>query len=194
LNSGAQFVIMGDQNADPNDGDSFDNAILQVLNNPRVNTNFIPTSAGGVRQSIVLVSDNNFSSTQFTQVLALGADLVPTVIPTVETRPDLIDDSTLPFSQRADADDPAIYVNSTDSQKSLVLGSVKNVGLRVYDLSGNLLQEINPGNIRYNNVDLQYGFKLVYAGEGNNTITTANGDNLIYAGAGGEFKNTTFNQ
>jgi 3-phytase len=140
LNSGAQFVIMGDQNADPNDGDSFDNAILQVLNNPRVNTNFIPTSAGGVRQSIVLVSDNNFSSTQFTQVLALGADLVPTVIPTVETRPDLIDDSTLPFSQRADADDPAIYVNSTDSQKSLVLGSVKNGGLRVYDLSGNLLQ------------------------------------------------------
>ncbi|BAZ11824.1 phytase [Calothrix sp. NIES-4071] len=112
------------------------------------------------RQSIVLVSDNNFSSTQFTQILALDADLVPTVIPTVETRPDLIDDSSLPFSQRADADDPAIYVNSTDSQKSLVLGSVKNAGLRVYDLSGNLLQEINPGNIRYNNVDLQYGFKL----------------------------------
>ncbi|MBW4605588.1 MAG: phytase [Calothrix sp. FI2-JRJ7] len=112
------------------------------------------------RQSIVLVSDNNFSATQFTQILALDADLVPTVIPTVETRPDLIDDSTLPFSQRADADDPAIYVNSTDSQKSLVVTSVKNGGLRVYDLSGNLLQEINPGNIRYNNVDLQYGFKL----------------------------------
>jgi 3-phytase len=120
---------------------------------------FGPKLADG-RQSVVLVSDNNFSGTQFTQILTLGADLVPTVIPTVETRPDLIDDSNLPFSQRADADDPAIYVNSTDSQKSLVLTSVKNGGLRVYDLSGNLLQEINPGNIRYNNVDLQYGFKL----------------------------------
>ncbi|MBF2066064.1 MAG: phytase [Calothrix sp. C42_A2020_038] len=120
---------------------------------------FGPLLADG-RQSVVLVSDNNFSGTQFTQVLALGADLVPTVIPTVETRPDLIDDPNLPFSQRADADDPAIYVNSTDSQKSLVLASVKNGGLRVYDLSGKLLQEINPGNIRYNNVDLQYGFKL----------------------------------
>ena len=30
------------------------------------------------RQSVVLVSDNNFSATQFTQILTLGADLVPT--------------------------------------------------------------------------------------------------------------------
>lgn len=51
LNAGSQFVIMGDKNADPNDGDSFDNAILQILNNPRVNTNFIPTSLGGPQQA-----------------------------------------------------------------------------------------------------------------------------------------------
>ncbi|PAX54907.1 phytase [Brunnivagina elsteri] len=120
---------------------------------------FGPKLADG-RQSIVLVSDNNFSPTQFTQILTLGADLVPTVAPTVETRPDLIDDGTLPFSQRADADDPAIYINSTDSAKSFVVTSVKNGGLRIYDLSGNLLQTINPNNIRYNNIDLQYGFKL----------------------------------
>ena len=112
------------------------------------------------RQSIVLVSDNNFSQSQFTQVLTLGADLIPTAAPTVETRPDLFDDETLPIDQRADADDPAIYVNSTNSEKSLILTTVKNAGLRVYDLSGNLVQEINPGNIRYNNIDLQYGFKL----------------------------------
>jgi myo-inositol-hexaphosphate 3-phosphohydrolase len=120
---------------------------------------FGPKLADG-RQSIVLVSDNNFSPTQFTQILTLGADLVPSAAPTVETRPDLVDDGTLPFSQRADADDPAIYVNSTDSAKSLVVTSVKNGGLRIYDLSGSLLQTINPDNIRYNNVDLQYGFKL----------------------------------
>ncbi|MCC5650816.1 phytase [Nostoc sp. XA013] len=112
------------------------------------------------RQSIVLVSDNNFGSTQFTQILTLGADLVSTAAPIVETRPDLFDDETLPVDQRADADDPAIYVNATNSADSLVLTSVKNAGLRVYDLSGNLLQTVNPGGIRYNNIDLQYGFKL----------------------------------
>lgn len=51
LNPGSKFVIMGDQNADPNDGDSFDKAILQVLNNPAVNSNFIPTSQGGPQQT-----------------------------------------------------------------------------------------------------------------------------------------------
>ena len=122
---------------------------------------FGPKLADG-RQSIVLVSDNNFSATQFTQIITLGADLVPTATPTVETRPALLDDGTLPFSQRADADDPAVYVNATDSAKSLVVTSVKNGGLRVYDLSGNLIQTINPSSpdVRYNNVDLQYGFTL----------------------------------
>ncbi|NEU81988.1 phytase [Nostoc sp. UIC 10630] len=123
------------------------------------------------RQSIVLVSDNNFGSTQYTQILTLGADLVPTAAPTVETRPDLLDDEdpALPaVDQNADADDPAIYVNATNSADSLVLTSVKNAGLRVYDLSGNLLQTVNPGGIRYNNIDLQYGFKL-----GNQSIDIA---------------------
>jgi 3-phytase len=122
---------------------------------------FGPKLADGT-QSIVLVSDNNFGATQFTQIITLSADVVPTVTPIVETRPALLDDGSLPFSQRADADDPAIYVNATDSSKSLVLTSVKNGGLRIYDLAGNLLQTINPSNpdIRYNNVDLQYGFTL----------------------------------
>ena len=137
---------------------------LNSLNLPTGTDNIEGITFGPVlpdgRQSIVLVSDNNFSQSQFTQVLTLGADLIPTATPTVETRPDLFNDPNLPFSQRADADDPAIYVNSTDSEKSLILTTVKNAGLRVYDLSGNLVQEVNPGNIRYNNVDLQYGFKL----------------------------------
>ncbi|NUN63967.1 phytase [Pseudanabaena biceps] len=122
---------------------------------------FGPKLADG-RQSIVLVSDNNFSPTQFTQILTLSADVVPTVAPINETRPALLDDDAVPFSQRADADDPAVYVNATDAAKSLVVTSVKNGGLRIYDLGGNLLQTINPSNpdIRYNNVDLQYGFTL----------------------------------
>ncbi|AFY48778.1 3-phytase (myo-inositol-hexaphosphate 3-phosphohydrolase) [Nostoc sp. PCC 7524] len=120
---------------------------------------FGPKLADG-RQSIVLVSDNNFNAIQFTQILTLSADLVPTATPRVETRPDLLDDETLPTDQQADADDPAIYLHPTDSARSLVLTAVKNAGLRVYDLSGNLLQTINPGGIRYNNIDLQYGFIL----------------------------------
>jgi 3-phytase/alkaline phosphatase D len=128
---------------------------------------FGPKLADG-SQSIVLVSDNNFSPTQFTQILTLSGDVVPTVTPTVETRPEILDDDSLPVGQAGDADDPAIYVNATNPAQSLVLGTVKNAGLRVYDLAGNLLQEINPGSIRYNNVDLQYGFKL-----GNQTIDIA---------------------
>lgn len=51
LTSGASFVIMGDQNADPFDGDSTNNAILQLLDNPLVNTSATPTSAGGIQQA-----------------------------------------------------------------------------------------------------------------------------------------------
>jgi myo-inositol-hexaphosphate 3-phosphohydrolase/phosphodiesterase/alkaline phosphatase D-like protein len=119
---------------------------------------FGPKLADG-RQSIVLVSDNNFSATQFTQILALSADVVPTVAPIVETSSNLNDDN-LPFSQQVDSDDPAIYVNAQDSSKSLIFTAVKNGGLQIYDLAGNLLQTVNPGNIRYNNVDLIYGFEL----------------------------------
>jgi Endonuclease/Exonuclease/phosphatase family len=45
------FVIAGDQNADPFDGDSTADAILQVLDNPRINTTMAPTSPGGPEQS-----------------------------------------------------------------------------------------------------------------------------------------------
>jgi Ca2+-binding RTX toxin-like protein len=48
LAEGDRFVIMGDQNADPFDGDSTQNAILQLLNNPLINTSITPSSDGGV--------------------------------------------------------------------------------------------------------------------------------------------------
>jgi myo-inositol-hexaphosphate 3-phosphohydrolase len=51
LAAGARFVIMGDQNADPNDGDSADNAILQLLDNPLINTSVTPSSLGGPQQA-----------------------------------------------------------------------------------------------------------------------------------------------
>jgi hypothetical protein len=45
------FVIAGDQNADPFDGDSTEDAILQLLDNPRINTGMTPASPGGPEQS-----------------------------------------------------------------------------------------------------------------------------------------------
>ena len=47
LADGASFVIAGDYNADPFDGDSYANAINQLLNHPRVNAAVTPESAGG---------------------------------------------------------------------------------------------------------------------------------------------------
>ena len=43
----AAFVILGDQNADPNDGASYQVAINQLLTHPRVNSALTPASAGG---------------------------------------------------------------------------------------------------------------------------------------------------
>jgi Endonuclease/Exonuclease/phosphatase family len=51
LRRGENFVIAGDQNADPFDGDSVDDAILQLLEHPRINTRRTPTSPGGPEQS-----------------------------------------------------------------------------------------------------------------------------------------------
>ncbi len=41
------FVIMGDQNADPFDGDSTGGAILQLLDHPRIDASVVPGSSGG---------------------------------------------------------------------------------------------------------------------------------------------------
>jgi hypothetical protein len=40
------FVVMGDMNADPSDGESVDHAIRQLLDHPRVDASMIPTSRG----------------------------------------------------------------------------------------------------------------------------------------------------
>jgi 3-phytase len=51
LPPGAMFVIAGDQNADPLDGDSIPGAIQQVLGHPFVDTSVTPSSDGAVEQS-----------------------------------------------------------------------------------------------------------------------------------------------
>ncbi|HET8780675.1 MAG TPA: endonuclease/exonuclease/phosphatase family protein [Agromyces sp.] len=52
LKPGESFVILGDQNADPLDGDSVDAAIQQLLEHPRI-TDPLPTSEGAVEASVL---------------------------------------------------------------------------------------------------------------------------------------------
>jgi hypothetical protein len=51
LRPGAKFVIAGDQNSDPFDGDSIPGAVQQLTRHPRVNAKSTPGSAGAVEAS-----------------------------------------------------------------------------------------------------------------------------------------------
>jgi len=48
IERGEPFVIAGDQNSDPLDGDSIPGSIQQLLEHPRINTKQTPTSSGGI--------------------------------------------------------------------------------------------------------------------------------------------------
>ncbi|MBU8893713.1 MAG: phytase [Bacteroidales bacterium] len=54
------------------------------------------------------------------------------------------------------ADDPAIWVNIENPEKSLILGTNKKGGVHVYDLDGKELQYVRAGCI--NNIDLRDNF------------------------------------
>lgn len=62
-----------------------------------------------------------------------------------------------------DTDDPAIWINPTDSSQSLVLGTDKNENgaLYVYNLQGKIIADkVIKGLKRPNNVDIEYGLML----------------------------------
>jgi hypothetical protein len=50
---GDMFVIAGDQNADPFDGDSYNQAIEQLLNHRKINTDMTPSSYGAIEQGFL---------------------------------------------------------------------------------------------------------------------------------------------
>jgi hypothetical protein len=52
LAAGAAFVIAGDYNADPVDGDSVAGAIQQLLDHPRIDASLTPRSEGGIESSL----------------------------------------------------------------------------------------------------------------------------------------------
>jgi 3-phytase len=53
LSQGAEFVIAGDQNSDPVDGDSLPGSAQLLLDNPRVNAAFTPASEGAVEAAML---------------------------------------------------------------------------------------------------------------------------------------------
>jgi hypothetical protein len=72
LRPGASFVIAGDQNSDPNDGDSLPGAVQQLLDSPRINTSVTPESAGAVEATelqggvnVTHLSDPRFDTADF---------------------------------------------------------------------------------------------------------------------------------
>lgn len=52
LAADARFVIVGDLNADPNDGDGFPGAMAQLLTHPRVDASRVPASRGGAQAGV----------------------------------------------------------------------------------------------------------------------------------------------
>lgn len=52
LAAGDNFVVMGDLNSDPFDGDSLPGSVSQLLNNPLVNTSLTPSSLGATEDAL----------------------------------------------------------------------------------------------------------------------------------------------
>ena len=59
LAADSRFVVMGDQNASPDEGDATGNAIQQLLDHSLVNSSMIPESKGGIENA----PENEFSAT-----------------------------------------------------------------------------------------------------------------------------------
>jgi myo-inositol-hexaphosphate 3-phosphohydrolase len=87
---------------------------------------------------------------------------LPAVFAVLETRPilDMEAEDALADARLGDMDDPAIWLHPTDAAQSIVAAAMKDGGMEVYDLDGNLLQSISPEGVRYNNVDVVYNVPL----------------------------------
>ena len=79
LETGALFVIAGDQNSDPFDGDSIPGSAQLLLEHPLINTKVTPQSDGAVEQSalqgganLTHVGDPQFDTADFLDVPAPG--------------------------------------------------------------------------------------------------------------------------
>jgi hypothetical protein len=95
LGMGESFVIAGDQNSDPLDGDSVPGAIQQLLDHRRVNTSFTPRSDGAVEAArlqgganLTHRSDPQFDTADFTDTPGPGNLRADYVLPSSDLRID----------------------------------------------------------------------------------------------------------
>jgi hypothetical protein len=79
VGDGRRFVIAGDQNSDPLDGDSIPGAIQQLLDHRQIDARFVPESGGAVQQSAIQGganashrSDPRFDTADFVDVPGPG--------------------------------------------------------------------------------------------------------------------------
>jgi hypothetical protein len=93
LRSGAAFVIVGDQNSDPLDGDSVPGAIQQLIEHPRI-IDPLPTSAGGPEAAVLQggankshKTDPKYDTADFADVPAPGNLRADYVLPSSQLRP-----------------------------------------------------------------------------------------------------------
>lgn len=71
LSAGARFVVMGDLNSSPDEGNSIKGAVQNLLTHPLVNSSCVPTSQAGLQQR----PDNAFAA-QHTAAWGLRVDYV----------------------------------------------------------------------------------------------------------------------
>jgi len=93
--------------------------------------------------------DSQYTTPASTNIAQTATMLVKPVIETARTTMD-----------NPDADDVAFWIHPTDNTKSLIIGTQKEAGYSIYDTKGKTLLDANPGNIRFNNVDVMYDFNL----------------------------------
>ncbi|WP_423247064.1 phytase [Streptomyces pratisoli] len=136
-----------------------------------------PARAVTVALGLVLVA----SGAAMPAVAGTPAPL-PAVTPRAEA-PTLYDDEA---GGNANADDPAIWRNTADPGRSLVIATAKEGGLRVYDLDARQVQSIpappsaRPGDApgRFNNVDLVHRLRLP-SGRADIAVTTDRGHDRL---------------
>jgi len=142
-------------------GSGFPGGVLVVADddNETDNTNFKIVAWQNVAAALQLPTHNSYDPTQ------VVAAEVAIVSPSAQTEP--------VASYGDAADDPAIWIHPDDPALSIFIGTQKQRGINVYDLSGKLLQSRRDGRI--NNVDVRYGFML--GGAAVDLVTASNRTN-----------------
>ncbi len=116
---------------------------------------FLPTLTIGdesyKKVQLELVTPATDDSFRFRMVsMEVDKNSLKKVSATVETKPVLASGDA--------ADDPAIWIHPINPAKSTIIGTQKQGGLGVYDLTGEEIQFLADGNM--NNVDIRYNFPL----------------------------------